>query len=78
VGSALGFWKRSETTLTHPLPKAGLAVAQQRGIAVTYGGITLGEYLADLLVGDAIPIEEKSQELDRVHRALCVNYLRAT
>ena len=36
--------------LAHELRKIGLAVAQQRGVAVIYDGTVVGEYFADLLV----------------------------
>ena len=68
-----------ENALALELRQAGLAVAQQHGITVTYKGATIGEYFVDLLVADAILIELKTvRALDRVHHAQCVNYLRAT
>ena len=68
-----------ENALAHELGKAGMAVAQQRGLTVTYDGTIVGEYFADLLVEEAIPIELKTvRALDKVHRARCMNYLRAT
>lgn len=36
---------------------AGLAVVQQQAISVHYDGIVVGEYVADVLVGDSIPGE---------------------
>ena len=68
-----------ENALAHELRKAGLAVMQQRGIDVTYDDIIVGEYFVDLLVDDAILIELKTAaKLNVIHRAQCVNYLRAT
>lgn len=68
-----------ENALALELRRVGLAVAQQRAISVVYMGVTVGEYFADLLVEDAILIELKTvHALDRVHRAQCINYLRAT
>jgi GxxExxY protein len=38
-----------------------------------------GEYTADLLVGDIVPVELKAVRiLDSTHEAQCVNYLKAT
>jgi len=54
-------------------------VAQQKEISVFYQGIEVGEYEADLLVDDRILIELKAvRELNNIHRAQCMNYLRAT
>jgi len=75
-----GFLERVyENALAHQLRKAGLEVTQQCGIAVTYDGITVGEYFVDLLVEEAVLIELKTvRALDGAHRAQCLNYLRAT
>ncbi len=68
-----------ENALTHELRKAGLVVAQQRGIVVTYDGVVVGEYAVDLLVEGAVLVELKAvKALDDVHLAQCLNYLRAT
>jgi GxxExxY protein len=39
-----------ENALAHELRKAGLMVAQQRGLTVLYDDIIVGEYTVDLLV----------------------------
>lgn len=68
-----------ENALAHELFKAGLAVAQQRGITVIYDGATVGEYFVDLLGEESILIELKTvRALESVHHAQCMNYLRAT
>lgn len=68
-----------ENALAHELRKAGLAAEQQRGVTVTYDGISVGEYFVDLLVEQAILVELKTvQQLNDAHRAQCLNYLRAT
>jgi GxxExxY protein len=68
-----------ENALAHELRKAGLAVAQQHGIAVQYDGVIVGEYAVDLLVEDAVLVELKAvRALDDIHRAQCLNYLKAT
>lgn len=82
VANALGsgfLEKVYENALALELRRAGLAVAQQHGVRVVYLGVTVGEYVVDLLVEDAILVELKTvRALDRVHRAQCINYLRAT
>lgn len=68
-----------QNALTHELRKAGLSVSQQHGICVRYDGIVVGEYAADLLVEHAVLVELKAvRALDDVHRAQCLNYLKAT
>jgi len=68
-----------ENALAHGMRGAGLAVAQQKGITVYYSGIAVGEYVADLLVEDAVVVELRaSKALDPAHTAQCINYLKAT
>jgi GxxExxY protein len=68
-----------ENALAHELRLAGLNVDQQRGVAVVYDGVIVGEYVVDLLVEKEIVIELKSvRALDNNHSAQCLNYLRAT
>ena len=82
VASTLGngfLEKVYENALAHELRKAGLTAEQQRGICVMYDGVMVGEYFIDLLVEASILIELKTvAELSGVHRAQCLNYLRAT
>jgi GxxExxY protein len=79
---ARGFWfleKVYENALAHEMREAGLSVAQQKGIAVYYSGIIVGEYVADLLVEESVVVELKaSKTLDPAHTAQCINYLKAT
>ena len=68
-----------ENALAHELRKAGLTVAQQHGITVTYDGVVVGEYAVDLLVEGTIIVELKAiKALDNAHTAQCLNYLKAT
>jgi GxxExxY protein len=68
-----------ENALAHELRKAGLAVAQQRGLIITYDGIVSGEYVADLIVEPALLIELKTvTALNEAHHAQCINYLKAS
>ena len=68
-----------ENALAHELRKAGLAVAQQRGVTVTYDGVTVGDYAVDLLVQESVIVALKATKaVANIHRAQCINYLRAT
>jgi GxxExxY protein len=71
--------KAYENALAHELRKAGIVTIQQSKVAVRYDGIIVGEYTADLLVEDAVVVELKAvRALDDMHRAQCLNYLKAT
>jgi GxxExxY protein len=82
VGNTLGVGfleKVYENALAHELRKAGLKVGQQQPIRVRYDDIIVGEYVADLLVEDCVLVELKAvQNLDSIHMAQCINYLKAT
>jgi GxxExxY protein len=68
-----------ENALAYEVRKGGLAVAQQRGVTVWYDGAIVGEYKVDLLVEGALLLELKAvKAVDDVHRAQCLNYLKAT
>jgi len=44
-----------------------------------YEGVVVGEYAADMLVDDSVVVELKAADaLEDVHKAQCLNYLRAT
>ena len=68
-----------ENALTHELRKAGLQVVQQFGTPVSYDGVVVGDYIADLLVEQIVLVELKAAKaLDDIHMAQCLNYLKAT
>ena len=68
-----------ENALTHEIRKAGVQVFQQHSIKVSYDGIEVGNYVADLLVANKVLVELKTvKALDDIHRAQCMNYLKAT
>jgi len=79
-GLGCGFLEKVyENALAHELRKAGLSVRQQWPIQVCYDGQVVGDYAADLLVEDCVLLELKAvKELDDVHLAQCLNYLKAT
>jgi GxxExxY protein len=68
-----------ENALAHELRKAGLEVKQQFPIRVNYDGAVVGEFLCDQLVNGSVIIELKAvKQLEPVHMAQCLNYLKAT
>jgi len=69
-----------ENALVHRIRKStGLIVAQQYPIKVTYDGIVVGEFFADLLVDERVLVELKAVSmLTNDHTAQALNYLRAT
>ncbi len=68
-----------ENALAHELKTGGIKVTQQAPIRVSYAGVAVGEYMADLVVDDRVILELKAvSELDDVHSAQTLNYLKAT
>ena len=68
-----------ENALAIELRRGDLRVEQQKEVQVRYRDEIVGIYIADLLVEGSIVIELKAAHaLDRIHRAQCINYLRAT
>lgn len=68
-----------ENALAHELRKAGLAVRTQVPIPVFYDGILVGDYVADIVVGECVILEMKAiSAFDKIHIAQCINYLKAT
>jgi GxxExxY protein len=82
VGNTLGpgfLEKVYENAFAHELRKSGLTAIQQHGIEVHYDGVLVGDFIADLLVEDAVLIELKAvKDLAEIHTAQCLNYLKAT
>jgi GxxExxY protein len=68
-----------ENALAHELQKAGLNVECQRPVVVTYDGIVVGNFVADMLVNGLVLIENKAvQSIVAAHEVQVVNYLTAT
>ncbi len=68
-----------ENALTIELKRAGLNTQQQAPIKVQFKGQVVGEFRADILVEDKVILELKSaKEIDKVHMAQTLNYLKAT
>lgn len=68
-----------ENALVLELMNTGMKYEQQVQLKVRYEGTVVGDFVADLLVEDAILVELKAVEaLSKVHMAQCLNYLKAT
>ena len=68
-----------EKCLLIELRKAGLDTESQKPITVYYNGEIVGEFVADIIVNDAIILELKSvRRIIKAHEVQMVNYLVAT
>ena len=68
-----------ENSFMIELAKNGLEAKQQVPIEVTYDGFIVGDYTADILVEDKVILELKAvKELNDIHFAQCINYLKGT
>ena len=82
VGNTLGYGfleKVYENAIAHELVKGGLDVSRQQPIKVYYDGVDVGDYFADFVVEDEVILELKAvKNIDSIHLAQCLNYLKAT
>ena len=68
-----------ENALLVELKNRGFKADGQVPINVTYKSFSVGEYIADLLIEDRIIVELKTVDnLDKIHEAQLLNYLKAT
>ena len=68
-----------QNALRLELQAVGLKVAYEQRIPVMYRGEVVGDYVSDLIVEGAVLIECKAvRAFDEVHKAQCINYLKAT
>jgi len=68
-----------ENALVVELARAGLSVEQQKPLKVTYEGVIVGDFAADIIVNASVLIELKAAKIiDQTHQAQLLNYLRAT
>jgi len=68
-----------ENALVVKLNKIGIKAEQQYPISVYFENEIVGDFVADVLVEDKIIIELKAvQELNEIHEAQIINYLKAT
>lgn len=75
-----GFLERVyENAFLMELKSFGLECAKQKPISVSYKGVNVGEYFADIIVENRVIIEIKAcAGLIEEHEAQLLNYLRAT
>ena len=68
-----------ENAMAVELESEGIAFRRQAPLKVMYRGQVVGEYFADLLVGDRVVCELKAEErVSSSHELQLVNYLGAT
>lgn len=68
-----------QNALMGELRRAGLKVEAEKPTSVFYEGETVGAFVADLLVNNALIVEAKAiQALAKAHEVQLVNYLVAT
>ena len=68
-----------QKALTHELGKAGMRVECEKPVQVCYDGMVVGDFFADMLVGEEVLVENKAvQALAPAHEVQLVNYLTAT
>src|SRR5688500_6800902 len=68
-----------ETALMIELRKNGLQAEQQKLLTVTYDGMVVGEYCADIVMNDSIMLELKAAKaIHEIHQAQLLNSLEAT
>ena len=68
-----------ENALAIELTNSGLKCEQQKPIGVSYQGIPVGDYFADILVDGQVILEIKAAKaIDDIHTAQLINYLKAT
>ena len=68
-----------QKALAHELCKAGLKAECEKPIQVNYDGVVVGNFFADMLIEDAVLIENKAvQTLASAHEVQLINYLTAT
>ncbi len=68
-----------ERALFRELALRGVSARSQISFPVCYKGLYVGEYVADLVIGEQLIVELKC--LDRLgdeHLAQCINYLKAS
>ena len=68
-----------EEAMAVSLQEAGLKVTRQLAVPVWFHGRKIGDFKADLIVGNLVLVELKAvKRLEQVHESQTLNYLRAT
>jgi GxxExxY protein len=71
--------KPYENALVVEFGLRNLALEQQRSFDISYKGVRIGQYIPDLLVGNAVVVDAKVIErITNVERGQMLNYLRIT
>ena len=88
IGAAIEIWKVLgygfleevyENATAEEVKRRGLVAKQQVSIEVSNKGVTVGLYVADLLVEGSVIVEFKAEKaLNLKHQAQMINYLKAT
>ena len=67
-----------ENALIRELQVQGLEVENQKSVPIEYKGVCIGEHRRDLLVEGKVIVENKAvKELDEIHIAQVLSYLKA-
>ena len=76
----MGFLERVyENALVVELSRMQLPIEQQRAMKVTYEGVIVGDFFADLIVDGRVLLECKAiSNLESAHEAQLMNYMRIT
>lgn len=68
-----------ENALAVEFQASGFSFSQQHSLPIYYRQNLVGEYFADFLVENAVLLELKAvKNIDEIHLAQCMNYLKAT
>ena len=68
-----------ENAMSIELQNAGLNVKQQCPISIYYRNVSVGNYVADMIINDILVVELKAvNDISPAHEAQLVNYLTAT
>lgn len=68
-----------ENALVEELKRRGMHGVQQSRLQVLYKGVTVGDYVADVVVENQVLVELKCVDvIAPEHMAQCLNYLKAT
>jgi GxxExxY protein len=66
-------------TLVVRAPEIWACRLEQHRMVVRYDGMVVGDYTVDLLVEHIVLVELKvANAIEEIHRAQCLNYLKAT
>jgi GxxExxY protein len=68
-----------QAALAHELGLRGIETKREQPLPVSYKGVIVGYYVADIVVEDKVILELKAtRQLTREHKAQAINYLTTT